>query len=298
MESMADFAKELEASFRKLNVDDIVEGTIVSVDGDKAYADINYYAQGVITRANYSADPSFSMLSIKIGDPITAVVLADDDREGNVSLSVKEAVRAQAWEAAVKYCEEGTVLNLKVGGIVNKGVIVYVEGLRGFIPVSQLSLDYVDDTNPWLGKTIEAKVITADEEKDRLVLSAKEVLLDRRREEKERKVNAITAGMVLEGTVETLQPYGAFINLGNGLSGLVHISQLANKRVNSPGEVVKIGQPVKVKVLKVEDGKISLSMKALEELTPVVEIEEPEITYKDEGSASTGLGALLAGLKL
>lgn len=297
METMADFEKELEASFRRLNVDDMVEGTIVSVEGDKAYADINYFAQGVITRANYSEDPSFSMLSIKIGDPISAIVLADDDGEGNVVLSVKNAVRAQAWEAVTKYLEEGTVLSLIIGGIVNKGVIVYVEGLRGFIPVSQLALDYVEDTNPWLGKTIEAKVITAEEEKDRLVLSAKEVLLDRRREEKERKVNAITSGMILEGTVETLQPYGAFINLGDGISGLVHISQLANKRVQSPGEVVKVGQSVKVKVLKVADGKISLSMKALEEAAPVVEIEEPEITYKDEGEATTSLGALFAGLK-
>ncbi len=296
-ESMADFEKELDASFRKLSAGDVVEGTIISVDESAAFVDLNYYAQGVITKENYSDDPGFSMQSINTGDTIRAVVLAEDDGEGNVSLSVKDELKAQAWAAVQKYLDEDVVLTLKVGGIVNKGVIVYVEGLRGFIPVSQLSLNYVEDTNPYLGKTIEAKVITVDEEKERLVLSAKQVLLDRRQEEKERKLNAITPGMVLEGTVETLQPYGAFINLGDGLSGLVHISQLANKRVQAPADVVKVGQEVKVKVLKVADGKISLSMKALEEAAPVEEIEEPEITYKDEESATTGLGALLSGFK-
>ena len=91
------------------------------------------------------------------------------------------------WETVKKYMEEGTVLTLKVGGIVNKGVIVYVEGLRGFIPASHQAIGYVEDTNPYLGKTVEAKVITADEEKNRLVLSVKEVLYDRRREEKEER---------------------------------------------------------------------------------------------------------------
>lgn len=93
-------------------------------------------------------------------------------------------------------------------------------------------------------------------------------------------------------------PYGAFIDLGSSISGLVHISQIANKRIESPGEVLKAGQDVKVKVLKVENGKISLSIKAAMENEENPEKEAPSITYKDEGSASTGLGALLAGLKL
>ena len=204
-----------------------------------------------------------------------------------------------AWETVKKYMEEGTVLTLKVGGIVNKGVIVYVEGLRGFIPASHLAIGYVEDTNPYLGKTVEAKVITADEEKNRLVLSVKEVLYDRRREEKERKINAVVPGSVLSGKVESLMPYGAFVDLGDGLSGLVHISQIANKRIESPGEVLKAGQEVKVKVLKVENGKISLSIKAAQDEEPQDTPEEKaSVSYKDEGSASTGLGALLAGIKL
>ena len=299
-ETMADFEKELEASFRKLNEGDVVEGVITGVDENAVYLDINYHAQGIVRREDYSDDPSFSLQSVPVGDTVKAVVLSEDDGEGNVALSVKEASKALAWETVKKYMEEGTVLTLKVGGIVNKGVIVYVEGLRGFIPASHLDIGYVEDTNTYLGKTVDAKVITADEAKDRLVLSVKEVLFDRRREEKEQKINAVVPGSILSGKVETLKPYGAFIDLGDGLSGLVHISQIANKRIESPGEVLKAGQEVKVKVLKVENGKLSLSIKAAQDEDPTAAAadEKPSVSYKDEGSASTGLGALLAGIKL
>lgn len=299
-ETMADFEKELEASFRKLNEGDVVEGVITGVDENAVYLDINYHAQGIVRREDYSDDPSFSLQSVPVGDTVKAVVLSEDDGEGNVALSVKEASKALAWETVKRYMEEGTVLTLKVGGIVNKGVIVYVEGLRGFIPASHLDIGYVEDTNTYLGKTVDAKVITADEAKDRLVLSVKEVLFDRRREEKEQKINAVVPGSILSGKVETLKPYGAFIDLGDGLSGLVHISQIANKRIESPGEVLKAGQEVKVKVLKVENGKLSLSIKAAQDEDPTAAAvdEKPSVSYKDEGSASTGLGALLAGIKL
>lgn len=216
--------------------------------------------------------------------------MADFDKE-------MDLMKNPAWEAVKKYEEEGTVLSLEVGGIVNKGVIVYVEGLRGFIPASHLDIGYVEDTNTYLGKTVEAKIITVDEAKDRLVLSVKEVMYDRRRKEKEAKINAVAPGSILEGKVESLMPYGAFIDLGDSISGLVHISQIASKRIEAPGEVLKVGQEVKVKVLKVENGKISLSIKAAADNEAEPKEEAPSITYKDEGNASTGLGALLAGLK-
>lgn len=96
----------------------------------------------------------------------------------------EEETGFNAWDKVQQYLEDGTILSLKIGGIVNKGVIVYVDGLRGFIPASHLEIGYVEDTNPYLGKTVEAKVITADPEKNRLVLSVKEVLYDKKRAEK------------------------------------------------------------------------------------------------------------------
>ena len=209
----------------------------------------------------------------------------------------EEETGFNAWDKVQQYLEDGTVLSLKIGGIVNKGVIVYVDGLRGFIPASHLEIGYVEDTNPYLGKTVEAKVITADPEKNRLVLSVKEVLYDKKRAEKEARINAIEAGAVLTGKVESLMPYGAFIDLGDDISGLVHISQITQKRIESPAEVLKVGQEVNVKVLKVENGKISLSMKALqEEMVDTAGVAEEELEkYTDTESTGTSLGSLLAG---
>ena len=297
-ETMADFEKELEASLRPINEGDIVEGVITIVDEDAAYVDFNYHIQGIVKRSDFSDDPSFNMHTVKAGDKITGEVISTDDGKGNVALSVKNANRSLAWDACRRYLEEKTPLTVKIGGIVNKGVIAYVEGLRGFIPASHLALGYVEDTNEYLGKTVDAIIITADEAKNRLVLSVRELLRAKRKEERERKINSIQKGAVLEGKVEKLMPYGAFIDLGDGINGLVHISQIAQKRIESPGEVLKAGQEVKVKVLKVEDGKISLSMKALDDYVPARKVEEPQITYKDEGEATTGLAALLAGIKL
>ena len=131
----------------------------------------------------------------------------------NEGEATEEETGFNAWDKVQQYLEDGTVLTLKVGGIVNKGVIVYVDGLRGFIPASHLEIGYVEDTNPYLGKTVEAKVITADPEKNRLVLSVKEVLYDKKRAEKEARINAIEAGAVLTGKVESLMPYGAFVEM-------------------------------------------------------------------------------------
>lgn len=216
------------------------------------------------------------------------------DKFSEGSMDGFDSEEAFAWDKAAQYMEEGTVLSLTVDGIVKGGVITYVEGLRGFIPASQLSLSYVEDLNDWLKKDIEAKVIEADPESKRLVLSCKTILLEKAREEKEKKINAIAVGTVLEGKVESLQTYGAFIDLGDGISGLVHISQISQKRIKKPSEVLTVGDTVTVKVLKVENGKVGLSIKALEEA-----IEEPVkeevFDYKEEGEAATSLGSLLAG---
>ena len=184
----------------------------------------------------------------------------------NEGEATEEETGFNAWDKVQQYLEDGTVLTLKVGGIVNKGVIVYVDGLRGFIPASHLEIGYVEDTNPYLGKTVEAKVITADPEKNRLVLSVKEVLYDKKRAEKEARINAIEAGAVLTGKVESLMPYGAFVDLG-GIDGMVHISELSWKRIKHPSEVVSVGDTLEVyiKDLDREANRISLGFKKAED---------------------------------
>ena len=128
-------------------------------------------------------------------------------------------------------------------------------------------------------------------------MSAREILREAAEEERAKKVSNVAVGLVTEGTVESIKPYGAFINLGNGLSGLVHVSQISQQRIKHPSVVLKEGQKVKVKVIDVKDGKLSLSMKALEEVA-ATEIEEETFELPEAEAATTTLGSLFAKLKL
>lgn len=201
-----------------------------------------------------------------------------------------------AWQKIQEYLESKEILTVEISGIVNKGVIALVEGIRGFIPVSRLDIKPVDDTNPWLGRKIRVRVIEANMDKSKLVLSAREILREEAAEAKRLRIADIKVGEVREGTVESLQTYGAFIDLGDGISGLLHISQISEKRIKHPKAMLEEGQKVTVKVIKNQDGKIGLSMKALAEETEKEEEEAIEIPKSE--SISTSLGALLKNIKL
>jgi len=192
------------------------------------------------------------------------------------------------WNHLEELKESGEVLALTVGGVVNGGVI----------PASLLSTKYVEDLNVWLQKDVEAKIITVEPEEQRLVLSAKAVEQEKARKERENKINELKVGTVVEGTVENIMPYGAFVDIGDGISGLVHISQLSQKRVKSPEDVVKEGEQVTVKIIKVANGKVSLSIKALEDDKEAAKkAEETGVEYTED-AAGTSLGDLLANIKL
>ncbi len=298
-ETMADYAVELEASFRKLSEGDIISGTVIHVSEEGAILDLRYYAQGVIKAEEMSDAPGFSILrDVQVGDVLEASVLRMDDGHGNILLSRKSANNVLAWDRFQRYLEEKTDLTVKVSGVTNAGVVCYLEDIRAFIPASQLSLDYVEDVNPWLGRTLKVRVITVDKEKQKLVLSAKAVLRDEAAREHARKIAMVIPGSVLEGTVESLMPYGAFVNLGDGLSGLVHISQISQKRIKKPSEVLAVGDKVKAKVLNTNDGRISLSLKALQENSEEEVDTIEEFSYESDGEATTSLGSLFANIKL
>lgn len=298
METMDDFKEELEASFRKIKEGDILSGTVIGVNEEEVTLDLRYYAQGIIKAADLSNDPDFSVAEqVHVGDVIEATVVKTDDGEGNILLSKKEANDVLAWEKLQQMLEEETTVKVRIKESVPSGVVTYLEGIRAFIPASQITLDYVEDTDAWIGKEIEAKVITVDAEREKLVLSGKVVARAAEEEARNHKISMIVPGTVLEGTVETLMPYGAFISLGNGLSGLVHISQICERRIGKPSEVLKVGQKVKAKVLNTNDNKISLSMKALEEEMVDTEGVEDLEAYTDKETTGTSLGDLLAGFK-
>ena len=299
-ESMADFEEELNASLKQIHEGDVITGTVIDVTEDEVVLDLKYYTEGVIRREDFSADPTLNLKeTVQVGDEISATVVRRDGGQGQIMLSKKDAANLVAWDKLRSLKETQSNIRVKVAGIVKSGVIAYVEDIRGFIPASKLALDYVDedDLNDWLGKELEVRVITVDEEDGKLVLSAKEILREKEAEEKKARISNVQVGLVTDGKVESIQPYGAFIDLGNGLTGLVHISQICEKRIKTPAAVLHVGDEVKVKVIAVKDGKLSLSMKALQDVA-AEEIQEESVELPESEELTTNLGSLFANIKL
>lgn len=291
-ESMADYSRELEASFRKIKEGDVLTGTIIAVTDTEVIVDLNYYAEGIIPAEEYSDDPSLSLKNDVItGETISATVISEDDGHGNILLSRKSAAQTLSWDILEKYMAEQTILDVNISEIVNGGAVAYVEDIRGFIPASKLALNYVEDLEEWLHKTIRVQVIQADKKDNKLILSAKEILREEQAKEQSRLVSNVQVGLVTEGIVESLQPYGAFVRLSNGVSGLVHISQICHNRIKHPSVILEEGQTVNVKVTAIKDGKISLSMKALEEIA-TEEIHEEVVEIPESEDIGTSLGSL------
>lgn len=298
-ESMDDYKAELERSFRRVEVGDILTGTVIDVTEEAIYADLKYYAQAIIPIDEITEDPTFiAEEHYKRGDEVKGTVVKTDDGEGNIVLSMKAANQILSWEKLIGYKNEEKVIKVHVSSAVNAGVIAFAEGIRGFIPASQLALNFVENTEEYVGKDLDVAVITVDQEKNKLVMSAKKVEQARKEEELNSRKANLVPGTIFEGRVESIMPYGAFIDLGNGLSGLLHISRISQKRLQNPSEVLKEGQNVKVKLINVKDGKLSLSMKEFEEITNVEADSEETFEYHDEGEASTSLANLLKEIKL
>lgn len=298
--SMAEFESEINRSFKKLKEGDIVKGTVIGISDTQVTLDLNYFSEGIIKLEELSNDPRFSIKAdIAMGEEISATVIGEDN-EGNLLLSRKKADDILAWDALREMMNTRSIATIKVAEAVKAGVVTYLNGIRAFIPASKLALEYVEDLNSYVGKELEVLVVTVEPEKKKLVLSAKDVLRDRAEEEKKNRISQMQIGLITTGTVEKIMPFGAFVNIGNGVSGLVHISQICGKRIKSPNEVIKEGDTVTVKIIGLKDGKLSFSMKeAKEQQEKVVEdISKVPTEYKSGGNATTGLGALLKNIKL
>ena len=169
---------------------------------------------------------------------------------------MKAASAQRAWERLLSLLTSKEPVQVKINGVTKAGVTTVLEGVRGFIPASKLSLGFVsdDDLNNWVGKSVEARVITAEKDGRKLVLSSKEILREKEAQERKDAAAQVKVGMVTEGTVETIKDYGAFVNLGKGVTGLLHVSQISPKRIKTPADVLKEGETVKVTIEIVETG--------------------------------------------
>lgn len=193
--------------------------------------------------------------------------------------------------------DEKAIIKVKMKGIVEGGAVAYVDEMKAFIPTSQLSLSYVGNLEEFVGQYLEVRVVTTDPEAKCLALSARDVLRERQEAEKNKALESYKAGDIVESTVDSVKPYGVFINLDDGVSGLLHIPQISIQRIKHPNVMLKEGQKIKVKVLSAADGEIGLSMRVLEEVEAEAD-EHVDLDYKGDGAISTGLRGLLKDLKL
>ena len=296
-ETMADFDEAITASMKPIHEGDILTGTVIGISDEELTVDLGIYTDGVVRLSDASDDPSFTFHDFEVGQSISATVIRRDNAQGRIQLSLKAAAAVLGWERLQQLEKDQSNITVKVSEAVKSGVTAYVEGIRGFIPASKLSLNYVENLDEFVGKELEVRVITADPEDRKLVLSAKEILREKEAEERKTRISNVQVGLVTEGTVESLMPYGAFVNLGNGLSGLLHVSQISQQRIKHPGAVLKEGQQVKVKVIAVKDGKISLSMKALADVA-AEEVQEEVFELPEAEAATTSLASLFKNIKL
>lgn len=297
--SMKDFEDEINRSFKRIDYGSVLTGTVIGIKDTEVIVDLGSYSEGIIPITELSHDPRFSIKAdVVIGEQISGVILRED-REGNIILSKKQADTLLSYDIVKEYMKNKTVKKVKVQEVVNGGVVTFLEGLRAFIPASQLSMSYVDDLSVYQHRELDVIVITVDEEKEKLILSAKELEKQLVAADKSKRISRLQVGIVTTGKIETIVPYGAFVDLGEGLSGLVHISQICGRRIKNPSEVVKEGMEVTVKITDIKDGKVSLSMKAVEEDAEIaVQGDNIPFEYSSDGSISTGLGSLLANIKL
>lgn len=253
----------IDSSFKRIGRGDVLKGTVLYVTNTEVMVNINYKSDGIIEREELSKDPNVNPKDLfKVGDEIDVYVMKLDDGDGNVVLSAKRVDFIKDWEILEESFKNQTTVEVKVDNAVKGGLTVSVNGVSGFMPASQISVNYVSDLNQYKGKTLKAKIIDFDIQKRRMILSRK--VIEKTEMEEMRKVlwENIDVDKVLTGTVQRLTDFGAFVDLG-GIDGLIHISDLAWFRVKHPSEILKEGDEVEVKVLAFdkEKNRISLGLK-------------------------------------
>ncbi|MGH9026450.1 MAG: 30S ribosomal protein S1 [Acidimicrobiia bacterium] len=256
----------IDATIVEFDDGDIVSGTVVKIDSDEVLLDIGYKSEGVIPSRELSirndVDPN---QIVELGQPLEALVLTKEDKDGRLVLSKKRAQYERAWGTIEEIKDQGGIVSGPVIEVVKGGLILDI-GLRGFLPASLVDLRRVRDLHPYVGRSLEAKIIELDKNRNNVVLSRRAYLEETQREQRDEFLANLKPGEVRQGVVSSVVNFGAFVDLG-GMDGLVHVSELSWKHVDHPGSVVTVGDEVTVQVLDVDLSRerISLSLKATQQ---------------------------------
>ncbi len=260
------FADAIEGTMVELKDGQLVTGTVVKIDRDGVLLEFGYKTEGVIpTRELAIKNDVDQHAVVKLGEKVEALVLTLEDKEGRLVLSKKRAQYEKAWGEIEKKKENDGVVHGTVIEVVKGGLIVDI-GLRGFLPASLVELRRVRDLQPYIGQTIDAKIIELDRNRNNVVLSRRAFLEENQKETRDDFLNNLKSGEIRHGKVSSVVAFGAFVDLG-GMDGLIHVSELSWKHVEHPSQVVQIGDEVTVQVLDVDFSRerISLSLKATQQ---------------------------------
>src|SRR6476619_2201134 len=255
-------AIDYDSTFVYFEEGDVVSGKVVRIDRDEVLVNIGYKSEGVIPSHELSIRKSVDPHDeVELGEEVDALVLTKEDQDGRLILSKKRARFEKAWRTIERAAESGEAVIGTVIEVVKGGLIIDL-GVRGFLPASLVDIRRVPNLDEYMGQEIECKVIELNRSRNNVVLSRRAVLEEQRKEDRERILDRLQPGQVVEGKISNIVDFGAFVDL-DGIDGLIHISELSWSHVTHPSEILEIGQKVRVKVLDIdrERQRISLGLK-------------------------------------
>jgi small subunit ribosomal protein S1 len=258
--SKSDFEELFESRLKELQEGDIIKGKIVQITQDSVMIDIGYKSEGQVPLKEFldkDGNPT-----VKVGDDVTVLIERREDEFGNISLSKAKADQFKIWDKVIESCEKGSAVEGMVSQRIKGGFYVDIEGITAFLPGSQVDLKPVRNPDKLIGQKFAFRVLKYNRRKNNVIVSRRVILEEEREVMRKQTLGTIEEGAIVDGIVKNVTDYGAFIDLG-GIDGLVHLTDLSWGKVTHPSQVLKIGDSVKVMILKFnkEENKISLGLK-------------------------------------
>lgn len=295
--TMDELLKENEGSFKKIVAGDTIEGTVLSVKKHEILIDLGAQGVGLVPRR----EASF-VRNLKPGDIVTTSIIEDEMKDGYALLSLRKAAKDKGWDEINAKLDAGEIVEVTPFDANRGGLLVEYEGIRGFMPVSQLSAEHyprvgaadkeeiLQRLNSLVGKSIKARILDANKKENKLIFSEKEAIKDGLAE----RFSELKVGDTVEGVVTGVVDFGVFVNV-DGIEGLIHISEISWERVSNPSDYVKVGDSVKAKIIAIDKERLSLSMKQLTEDPWISEVASLKKGSKVEGTITriTPFGAFV-----
>jgi len=281
----------------QLTPGEVIEGKIMSVRKHELWVDLGPHGLGLVPRREIGG-----MRTLNEGDAVTASVVDPEIEEGYALLSLRKAAKDRGWDEIKRVFDEGEVIEVTAYDANRGGLLIELEGIRGFMPVSQLSAEHyprvtgadkdeiLQRLNALINKSISVRILDADRKANKLIFSEKEAI----REGLAERFEKLKVGDTVKGVVTGVVDFGAFVNV-SGIEGLIHISEISWERVNNPGDYVKVGDSVEAKIIAIDKDRLSLSLKQLQEDPWAKEVEKFKKDDEVEGTVTriTPFGAFI-----